>query len=335
MVRSRLYGMEQSLLAWAKSFKVKTVKVSGIAPSQLATAFKEECTQYFRLSALARSKALNQIYTSEADALLFKTRVQIEASIADTVRLHLGLSETEKKLEAICAGSIFGVSKKQGTSIRFPLTSCQPTKLCASACYAHDALDAAPNSIVRGVINGVLAEYYCDHVTSRPWLLGLLQRQIQRAIASALRERHQSESSGYLRRARIRLAHVGEAAAYPEFTNDVALKIDTLSRGTVTPVVYTRHRDARRIDSAHTVINFTLDDSSTGRLPWKPAGARIVGSAFNGIAIQYASVNFVEHHRWSTVEIKNGGNLCPVTVLSNNLHTCDQAKCDICFRREK
>jgi hypothetical protein len=161
-----------------------------------------------------------------------------------------------------------------------------------------------------------------------------MERPTKRAIKAALTEQKMAEITGFGRRARIRLAHVGEAAAYSEFTNDMARLINKLSIGEVMPVIYTRHRDAKLMDLDVMVMNFTIDSSSINRLKWKPSGARLVGSAFKGIAIVDASVNFIEHHRWSSVSIKTKGKLCPVTVPENNLNTCDEAKCNLCFESE-
>jgi hypothetical protein len=79
-------------------------------------------------------------------------RVKIEQGIIDFIESFYG-KEKEKFFNL---GKIFGKSKKQGISIRFSLTTCVPTNLCANLCYAHDGLDATPNSVVRGALNTCL-----------------------------------------------------------------------------------------------------------------------------------------------------------------------------------
>jgi hypothetical protein len=162
-----------------------------------------------------------------------------------------------------------------------------------------------------------------------------LRKEVRKAIRSALRDQVLASETGHIRGAYVRLAHVGEAAAYPRFTNRLASLIDEESQGKVTPVVYTRHRQARKLDGVKMVINFTIDASSENRKAWVPAGARIVGSAFDGRAIDYAEVNFLEHHRWTSALVKTPGNICPVTATGSKLSTCDEAKCDLCFRKPK
>ena len=334
MIRSKLHGTEGPLISWGKTVEVTTKEVHSIAPSAITLAFKEECNQYFRLCALARSTSLSSHYTSLANDLLFRVRTTLEQSIAASALRSLEMNSPLRQVIALAGGPIFGSSKKQGTSVRLPLASCQPTKLCAAGCYAHDALDATPNSIVRGALNGLLASIYSEKVRWRDNILSALEKPTRRAIASALAEQATAEKAGYARNARIRLAHVGEATAYPDFTNDLANLIKKLSQNEVTPVIYTRHRDAKLLDAKAMVINFTIDSSSSNRRKWKPKEARLVGSAFKGIAIVDASVNFVEHHRWTSATVKTQGHLCPVTVPENSLSSCDEAKCNLCFERE-
>ena len=334
MIRSKLHGTEESLIFWGKAVEITTKEVQSIAPSALSAAFKEECNQYFRLCALGRSTSLSSQHTSQAHDLLFRVRATLERSIEASARRAIKAKSSLSQTISLAGGPIFGMSKKQGTSVRLPLASCQPTRLCAPGCYAHDALDATPNSIVRGALNGLLASVYCENISWRADILRAMEKPTRRAIAAALAEQAAAKSAGYERGARIRLAHVGEATAYPDFTNDLANLIKKLSLNAVTPVIYTRHKDAKLLDSNSMVINFTIDSSSKSRLKWKPKGARLVASAFKGIAIVDASVNFVEHHRWTSVLVTTKGNLCPVTVPENSLSTCDEAKCNLCFERE-
>ena len=70
-------------------------------------------------------------------------RTLVEQAIEETIVDWLN-RQNGSDLSELFKGNFFGKSKKQGTSVRMPLTTCQPTMLCASACYAHDVLDAAP-----------------------------------------------------------------------------------------------------------------------------------------------------------------------------------------------
>ena len=103
-----------------------------------------------------------------------------------------------------------------------PLTSCVPSKLCGASCYAHDVLDAAPASIVRGVINGLIAEIYeKGNEDTQKHIMTQLTSHIKKAIKAAIKEVSQLET-GWNRRPYIRFSHVGEISEWPNFCNALA-----------------------------------------------------------------------------------------------------------------
>jgi hypothetical protein len=213
-----------------------------------------------------------------------------------------------------------------------PLSTCSPTRLCAGACYAHDVLDAVPASVVRGAVNGIIAERFeHGHQDSRQAILARLQLQTQRAICAALQE-VRALGLGWTRRPYIRFSHVGEIAAFPQFANALAHQVRQLSGGEVDCVVYTRHPRARDLDPGLLVINFTLDKSSQARKSWAPPRARIVFSAFGGELSPEAEVNFLEHHRWFHASPSGTGTVCPTTLPETKARRCDAVRCDRCFK---
>jgi len=134
-----------------------------------------------------------------------------------------------------------------------------------------------------------------------------------------------------VRRPRIRFAHVGEFAAFPEFANALARLVRESSDGGVDCVVYTRHPDARLLDPDLFVVLFSLDESSEDRRRFVPAAARVVRSAFGGQIIDTVDVNFLEHHRWVHIKPVGTGNICPSTAPDTKVRTCDACRCDFCF----
>jgi hypothetical protein len=240
----------------------------------------------------------------------------------------------DEKVSILSRCSVYGVSKKQGISMRMPLTTCAPTKLCAAACYAHDVLDASPNAVIRGAINGWLAQSYeTGNDIRRAFVLGSLERHTRVAVRHAQRELLKLPD-GFTRRAYIRFSHVGEMASFPNFANAVAAQVKQFSKGRVDCVIYTRLRQASALDSELWVVNFTLDPASLDRVTWAPSSSRIVFSAFGGEVSTVASVNFLEHHRHTHTAITKGqGNICPATSPDVMERTCDACRCKTCFER--
>ena len=160
-------------------------------------------------------------------------------------------------------GSYFGRSRKQGVSLRMPLSTCAPTELCANACYAHDVLDATPASVVRGVVCGWIASFYeSGSECERAKVFSKLLAHSQRAVRLAKKEMNKLPS-GFARRPNIRFSHVGELARFPQFSNALARQIRDVSNKGVDCVIYTRHQKATELDPKIWIINFTIDSNRT------------------------------------------------------------------------
>jgi hypothetical protein len=296
---------------------------------ELKPAFGGELKHYFALAALSRSKSSPPSLVESAHAVVFKFRVVLERRLAAALkRSHL-----DDAVSLLEMGCFYGFSKKQGTSVRMPLTTCKPTRLCAGACYAHDVLDAAPASVIRGVVNGLVAEQFEEGTSLiREAVMLALSSHSKRAIQSALTEVRALRGSGWSRRAFIRFSHVGEITKYARFANELARQVHEESQGQVDCVVYTRHSNARLLDPKLWVVNFTLDPASSERREWIPETARIVFSAFGGVTSDDADVNFLEHHRHIHMNRTAGnGRICPATLPETKERTCDACRCDRCF----
>jgi hypothetical protein len=301
-----------------------------LSPSNIRTSFDYELKQYFRLCVIARSKSAEPSIAYSAEKAIFRTRVAIERRINDAIKKQS--SSWEDKLKDLTKSTIFGASKKQGVSIRMPLSTCNPTSLCAGGCYAHDVLDASPNAVVRGAINGFIAQEYetADALKSQ-LILEFLRPHIVRAIAKAKNEL-KVLPEGFSRRPNIRFSHVGEIVFYPNFANALAKQVRELSGGHVDCVVYTRLKKAKELDGSLWIINFTLDPVSMERRSWAPPESRIVFSAFGGETSPVADVNFLEHHRHShSKTTKGSGRVCPATAPDAPSRTCDGCLCNRCF----
>lgn len=285
----------------------------------------KELRSYFALCAMARGRSK---FKERANSILFSTRVKLENNIKD--RALKTLRSSPEHLQPLLKQKFFGGSKKQGISIRLPLSSCEPTKLCSNLCYAHDVLDAAPSAVIRGALNGLIAELY----QSQPEKYEpLLRRYWDGQILKAIKVSHDENSlSEFDRGSRIRFGHVGDGGAYAVFMNYLASRLKQLSNGTVQSVIYTRHRSAKKLDSDLFVVNFTLDPVSEDRINFAPKDARIVYSAFGGATSEIAEINFLEHHRFEHFSQVGTGNVCPATLPNTLNRTCDSLLCEKCFR---
>lgn len=286
----------------------------------------KELRSYFALCAMARGSSK---FKEAANSILFSTRVKLENNIKE--RALKTLQSQPDHLNVLLKQKFFGGSKKQGISIRLPLSSCEPTKLCSNLCYAHDVLDASPSSVIRGSLNGLIAELYQE----QPEKFGeLLKEYWDSQILKAIKVSHDENATNeFERESRIRFGHVGDGAAYAAFMNYLASRFKQLSNGTVKSIIYTRHRSAKDLDADLFVINFTLDPVSEDRIDFAPKDARIVYSAFGGSTSEIAEINFLEHHRFEHFSQVGTGNVCPAT-LPNSLHrTCDALACDKCFTK--
>jgi hypothetical protein len=330
MGRLNTVGEKKATLIWASSYGKEEPKwLSSVDLPSVRSAFDAELKSYFALAALSRSTTSPKDMVKKAYALVFRCRVTLEKRLTAAIALcsggHMG--------DWFRTGSFYGFSKKQGTSVRMPLLSCHPTKLCAGGCYAHDVLDAAPASVIRGVLNGLIADSFEKASRSqRKVILDTLAPHTKRAIKSAKNELKRLAGSNWTRRPFIRFSHVGEITAFPEFANELAKQVQLLSGKGVDCVVYTRHPNVSRLDPALWVVNFTLDPASYERRSWIPAYARTVFSAFGGVTSSIAEVNFLEHHRHSHIERRAGnGRVCPATLPQTKVRTCDACRCNRCF----
>jgi hypothetical protein len=335
MVRVLTRDQHRFALTWAQRLTPQSLakrSLPCVSPAVLIESQRSSLIQYFRLCALSRNKNADPRMASDATDALFRTRVILESHIQQLIAASPG--SLEKKLKHLGIDSFFGVSKKQGVSLRMPLNTCRPTSQCAGGCYAHDVLDAAPPAIVRGAINGFIARTFEDGpIADRALIIKMLRSAIRRAARAACRELD-ALPQGFTRRPYIRFSHVGEIAAFPLFANALALEVAQQSDAKVDCVVYTRHHNARLLDEKLWVINFTLDPASHDRRSWAPSGARLVYSAFGGEISAEAEVNFLEHHRHSHLAVTKGnGAICPATLPSCEVRTCDACRCSTCFER--
>ena len=290
--------------------------------------YAAECRAYYSLAALSRRRVLDDSSRGEALFKLFRFRSVLEnAIIADMESCGL----RNDFLAAWATRSFFGVSAKQGVSVRYALASCIPTRTCGGRCYAHDGRDRELHHIFRGALNFFVGQSY-ELLGSgeRLQLFERLNPAIAYGIAAARQEQAGALRDGFERAPRIRFSHIGEMAATPDFTNELARQIHRVDPE-VACVIYTRHPNARHLDSAPLIINFTLEGDHDTRRSWVPAGSRVVASAWNGIVSSVAEVNFLEHHVEKVKEPVGTGVICPVTVDHGSKSSCDEAFCQLCF----
>jgi hypothetical protein len=324
-------AQQQETLAWAKAYQGHRTRLgAGTVPRAAAVASGDQLRRYFALAALSRSTTAPQGLVEAAWNEVFRVRVAIEHSIDRSV--CDSLTNGAITLREILGGGFFGVSKKQGVSVRMPLLTCRPTRICGAACYAHDVLDAAPAAVVRGVLNGIIARTYEEGTAeTRRGVIDKLQPQTRRVVQEAIKE--VARLSSWTRPAYVRFSHVGEIVAFPQFANALAAQVRAMSAGRVACVVYSRHPMSRELEPELFVINFTLDSSSLNRRSLAPPTARIVFSAFGGEVRDDVDINFVEHHRWTHVEPVGQGRICPATMPRVDERTCDAVGCARCFSR--
>ncbi|WP_419655999.1 uncharacterized protein Dvar_51080 [Desulfosarcina variabilis str. Montpellier] len=321
----------EKTLQWAIELKAVAPKeLESFSFTNIKNRFYDVLNSYFALSCLSRNKNESADLVVAANQHVFRVRTLVESTIEHSI-LEWNKKQNGSIPSELFNGNFFGKSKKQGTSVRMPLTTCQPTKLCASACYAHDVLDAAPLSLIRGVVNGLIAAFYEKGSSKdRSVIMGQMMKHTQRAVRASNNELA-FLPAGFKRRPSIRFAHVGEMAPFPEFANALAQQIRSVSSGSVDCVVYTRHRKASEIDPELFVINFTLDASSDDRKAWVPEKARKTYSAFGGILADDVEINFLEHHRWVHTNPIGKGVICPATHPDTKIRTCDACECNLCF----
>jgi hypothetical protein len=286
------------------------------------------CKVYYQIAAVSRRREIEDSDRAECLRRLYPLRSSIERRILSELS-HSG-SELSPRREA-ASRSFFGVSAKQGVSIRYALDACVPTQTCGGGCYAHDGRDREIHHIFRGVLNYWLGLLYenGDASTRESVMMGM-DNAIRYGIEAARLDQLHAEEVGFVRPARIRFSHVGEIAATPAFANAIAREVKRRDAA-ITCVIYTRHPRASELDPELFVVNFTLEGKDDTRQRFVPRGARIVSSAWNGELVAEASVNFLEHHV-NRVALPTGtGNVCPVTADHAATPSCDAARCTRCF----
>ena len=291
--------------------------------------YARECRAYYSVAALSRRGVLEDELRSEAYAKLFRLRSALENSIIRDLDYCGARSDLEKIWGS---KSFFGVSAKQGVSVRYALASCVPTRTCGARCYAHDGRDREIHHLFRGALNYYFGKQFeSSSVKDRRRLLDILSKAIEFGVSAAREDCLLAERElGIRRLPRIRFSHVGEIAATPQFANAVAQEIRSIDPE-ISCVIYTRHPRARELDSKLFVINFTLEGDDDPRSRWAPASARIVSSAWDGRLSSIADINFLEHHVGEVAEADGSGVVCPVTLDHGRNASCDIARCQLCF----
>jgi hypothetical protein len=297
-------------------------------PAEICQRYLEPSRAYYALAAFSRRKGIEESQRLDALDRVFGIRALLERRMLESLLLAEPRAATLKH----CAKpSFFGKSIKQGVSVRYPLVTCMPTQLCGGRCYAHDGRDRDLQRLFRGVQNyfvGLMFERGDEQV--RQEVMTALSRGIDEAIAAARAECQASVESGFTRSPRIRFSHVGEMAATPAFTNRLA-QVIRMRAPDLACIIYSRHANAARLDPATFIVNFTVDGATDPRLRFRPAGARLVSSSWDGQVLPDADVNFLEHHVEKATAPMRSGNCCPVTLDHANTPSCDSAHCDRCF----
>jgi hypothetical protein len=296
---------------------------------ELKRRFSQACRLYYTVAAVSRRRVLNPALRTQLLKQLYPLRSQIERVV---VRGLNNLTSTGSVLSLASQKSFFGVSAKQGVSIRYPLLTCIPTAECGGRCYAHDGRDRELHLLFRAALNyWVGSRYEAESTAGQELLIGRLSNSINHAVRAALADAEDSARAGWHRAPRIRFSHVGEMAATPNFTNRLAREI-AKRNPVIACVIYTRHPRADRLDTSLLHVNFTLEGVDDTRRRFVPQGARIVNSAWDGRLDAAAAVNFLEHHVEKKASAVGDGHVCPVTANHDVIKSCDSARCDLCFR---
>jgi len=286
-----------------------------------------ELTQPYRVAAgFVSRKVLPVAYRAEIRAKLFRARSRLDERIEDTIIHHF--EHGALSLDRLLRHELFGYTKKQGVSLRLSLNTCAPTPLCGGSCYAHDGRERVTATIVSGCFTTAICRLWeAGSIPSE----GLLPH-VRRAVALARDDAAFSKREyGFGRRPRVRLAHVGEIAAFPKFANWLAGAISSESNGEVDCIAYTRHPGVEGLDVSRIVVNLTVDESSENRRKWAREGVRVVWSAWDGTLDPSAEVNFLEHHEFTHSSPQGKGRVCPATSADTERRFCDAFGCVRCF----
>ena len=74
----------------------------------------------------------------------------------------------------------------------------------------------------------------------------------------------------------VRLAHVGELAAFPEFANWLAMQIREMSNDQVIPLCI-QGTQSQDLDSSALIVNLTIDSESKSRRAWASEACGLSG----------------------------------------------------------
>lgn len=300
-----------------------------VTPSEFFEAVRTASAPYRVACGYVSRKAVTGTDEASVRSMLFRARHRLDSRVVATIMHHLEVGAIG--VERLLRRQVFGFCKKQGVSFRLSLSTCVPSSLCGGGCYAHDGRERLSTTILSGCYNTVL----CSALESGRLKPEKLLSKVRKAVELALLDQRLSASEyGFQRRARIRLAHVGEIAAYPDFANWLGTTVGEVSDDRVDCVVYTRHPGVAQLDTSSLVVNLTLDAASQDRRRWLRPGIRPVWSAWDGKVDPDVAVNFLEHHDGGQHSLPLGtGNVCPVTTASTEMRVCDEFGCTLCFDR--
>lgn len=296
--------------------------------SDIYDYFHQDLYNYFCATQMARATTAVDESSKIAAQHLFAFRTRLEKAIIES--LNFKATTDTKSFLNLATKNLFSYSKKQGVSFRLPLTTCLPSKECANLCYAHDGMDAAGPAVVKGALNFVISQLWYDSQHNEI-VCKFLEPAIEKAVNLA---RKDALNANFVRRPRIRFAHVGELPAVAQFGDYLAARVRDISADEVDCVVYTRHKGAADLSKQDFIMNFTIDETSTNRITWAPPGSRIVASSFGGKLQSDAEINFLEHHRHDHMKpLSNNGAICPATLPNAVSRSCDGNSCTLCFNK--
>jgi hypothetical protein len=297
--------------------------------AEMKSDLSEACRAYYALAACSRRKELEAGLRYKLLSEMYRLRSALERCITERLPLVIDSDSVDK---GTFTKSFFGVSQKQGVSLRYPLLSCIPTATCGGRCYAHDGRDRELHLIFRACLNYNIGKKWDAEEASRAEISRRLEPIIQYGVDMAVMDARNAETtSNFARAPRVRFSHLGEMISTPKFVNWLARRIKQINQK-VECVVYTRHPNANLYDPGLFVVNFTVDGSGDNRIKYAPSNARIVSSAWDGVIAPEADINFLEHHVEKGAIARGDGIVCPVTENHALTPSCDSAKCDKCFQ---
>jgi hypothetical protein len=295
----------------------------------LKLALSTTCRDYYTACAVSRRKILPENLRDALLYILFPFRTTIEREILKHIERMNCINEITKEA---CTKSFFGASIKQGVGIRYPLTTCHPTKNCMGKCYGHDGRDRELHLIFRAVLNFWIGERY-EHGSQREKsnILKLLKPAIDYALKVSINDAKTAKDFNFDRLPRVRFSQIGEMIKTPKFANELAKQIKAINPETVC-AIYTRLPIPHELDQDLFVINYTWDSDVDFHPIIEDNTVNYVASSWNGVISKDADINFLEHHVEKASNPVGIGDICPVTRGHKAIKSCDEAKCDVCFR---